>query len=139
MPLKKPRQAKHARILDLLPYPEWAELSVEIHGGELDACGVCGRMPSDGRHHDRDHDHTTGLPRGLACGGDFGCNVMMPRKLTATLARANADAMALGNPLIESLRPYLPRDLTPERAEQIAAYLERSNGYYLKGMDDAAA
>jgi hypothetical protein len=52
---------------------------------------VCGKPRSQERHHDRDHDHTTGLPRGLACPGNQGCNALMPRWLTAARARAIAD------------------------------------------------
>jgi hypothetical protein len=148
-PLPKKPVRRHALVLSTITYSHWAAISQEIHGGDLDACGVCGRPPTFGRKHDRDHDHTTGLPRGLACGGDFGCNVMMPRKLTAPLARQLADSFAVAEQLgdvgdlaravIGAMRPYLPRDLTAERAEQIACYLERANAYYLKGLDDAVA
>jgi hypothetical protein len=37
--------------------------------------------------------------------------------------------------LYDALTPYLPRDLTPERAELIAAYLERVENFY--GGSDA--
>lgn len=83
-----------------IPYEEWAELSVQIHGGQFGACGVCGRMPQKVRHNDRDHDHITTLPRGLACPGLKGCNLLMPSWLTA------------------------------ERAQQIADYLKRVETYY---------
>jgi hypothetical protein len=36
---------------------------------------------------DRDHDHLTGLPRGLACPGNQGCNALMPSQLTLERAR----------------------------------------------------
>lgn len=42
---------------------------VAINGGER--CGICGTGPSDDRRLDRDHDHKTGLPRGLLC---WACN-----------------------------------------------------------------
>ncbi len=61
-----------------------AQLHGPAFGGEwtADCCGVCGKHPSTARHMDRDHDHTTGLPRGLACPGNTGCNALMPRQLT---------------------------------------------------------
>ena len=37
---------------------------------------------------DRDHDHVTGLPRGLACPGNQGCNALMPKQLTLERALA---------------------------------------------------
>ncbi len=60
------------------------------HGPEWqsDWCGVCGKPPATARHHDRDHDHVTGLPRGLACPGNTGCNSLMPRQMTLERARA---------------------------------------------------
>lgn len=131
--LPKRRVTKHKRQLRDVPYPEWERISFEIHGTvwEYGACGVCGRMPI-GNRHDRDHDHDTGQIRGLACTGDFGCNRMMPRKLTAERARVLAQLLDLDLYYVEAdaLRPYLPRDLTPERAEQIAGYLTRVEDFY---------
>jgi len=67
----KKRVAPHARILRDRPYEWWEDLSLKIHGGERGACGYCRKpKPEDGKH-ERDHDHATGLPRGLAC---FRCN-----------------------------------------------------------------
>jgi hypothetical protein len=85
-PLPKRRVPKHALSLRDLPYQVWAELSVEIHGGDLDACGVCRRaLPAESRKHDRDHDHRSGLPRGLAC---VRCNRELLRNSTLEEARA---------------------------------------------------
>ena len=85
-PLPKRRVPKHAASLRDLSYDVWAELSVEIHGGELHSCGVCGRaLPAESRKHDRDHDHRTGLPRGLAC---VRCNRELLRNSTLDEARA---------------------------------------------------
>lgn len=53
-----PRQAAHKAILSQ-PYEVWAEAFGE-------ECGVCGRPPAS-RRLDRDHDHSTGEPRGLLC------------------------------------------------------------------------
>jgi hypothetical protein len=69
------------------PYEVFERVNREIHGAEPDHCGVCGKPPSTARHMDRDHDHITGLPRGLACPGNTGCNALMPRQLTLERAR----------------------------------------------------
>lgn len=129
--LPKLRVTAHKRKLRDVGYAEWERVSDEIHGTvwEYGACGVCGRMPL-GNRHDRDHDHVTGEIRGLACTGQFGCNAMMPKKLTAYKARRIAMLFATGLPLVTD--PYLPRDLTAERAEQIASYLERVEAHYLR-------
>jgi hypothetical protein len=72
-------------------YETFDAVNQTIHGAEPGACGVCGRPPKFERQHDRDHDHTTGNPRGLACPGNQGCNALMPRGLTAERAQAIAD------------------------------------------------
>jgi len=85
-----PRRAAHMKALDH-PY----EFYVELNGGEH--CGICGKKPkkrADGtvtRRLDRDHDHRTGKPRGLLCGGRMGCNRRLGRVddrkwLNATIA-----------------------------------------------------
>jgi hypothetical protein len=56
-----------------IPY----ETYVRINGGEH--CAICLRRPSPGRRLDRDHDHRTGQPRGLLCGGRMGCNRRLGR------------------------------------------------------------
>lgn len=102
----KRRVPAHARTLRDDPYPVYERINGEIHEGahsgdwSADCCGVCGKPPSTTRHMDRDHDHTTGKPRGLACPGNQGCNALMPRQLTL------------------------------ERARLIVAYLERVEAYY---------
>ena len=64
----KKRVPKHAEILRDMSYEEFAELSVEIHGGELHNCACCGRQPTKVKRHDRDHDHRIiGRARGIAC------------------------------------------------------------------------
>jgi hypothetical protein len=89
----KRRVPVHARTLRDDDYHVYERINGEIHavafGGEwcTDHCGVCGKPPSSERHHDRDHDHVTGLPRGLACPGNSGCNALMPRQLTLERAR----------------------------------------------------
>ena len=102
----KRRVPAHARTLRDDPYTVYERVNADIHAvaqsGEWtpDSCGVCGKAPTTGRHMDRDHDHITGRPRGLACPGNQGCNALMPRQLTL------------------------------ERARLIVAYLERVEDYY---------
>lgn len=90
----KKRVPAHARTLRDDPYVVYAYQNLIIHGpafdGEWDAdcCGVCGKRSSTTRHMDRDHDHVTGFPRGLACPGNTGCNALMPRHMTLERARA---------------------------------------------------
>lgn len=95
----KARVPEHARTLRDETYATFEALNREIHGAEPDACGVCGKPPKEGRRHDRDHGHNRGeasygKPRGLACGGNQGCNALMPSWLTAERARLVADYLA---------------------------------------------
>lgn len=64
----KPRPARrrpaHMAALDL-PYEHY----LALNGG--DWCGICGKEPTPARKLDRDHDHSTGRPRGLLC---WSCN-----------------------------------------------------------------
>lgn len=75
----KKRVPAHARVLRDTPYQRAAELSLEIHGGEPEACGCCRKPKGENRRHDRDHDHRTGHLRGLAC---FHCNRELLRGAT---------------------------------------------------------
>jgi hypothetical protein len=89
----KPRVPKHARVLQEVRYPEAARLSVEIHGGELHACGCCGRPKPENGNHDRDHGHreneaSFGKIRGLGC---FRCNNIVLRGLTVNELRQALD------------------------------------------------
>ena len=83
----KRRVPAHARTLRDDSYEVYERVNRELHGAEPDCCGVCGKPPSTARLMDRDHDHLTGLPRGLACPGNQGCNALMPRQLTLERAR----------------------------------------------------
>ena len=75
---------KHAIVLRDNSYQHFRDVNEEIHGAG-DNCGVCGREPKDERNNQREHDHTTGLPRGLAC---WRCNRLMPKQFGLTEARA---------------------------------------------------
>lgn len=96
----KVRMPKHAEVLRGDTYPLFVKAAQEIHGVTDESCCVCGKPRGQERRHDRDHDHVTGQPRGLACAGNRGCNALMPSWLTA------------------------------ERAELIAAYLRRVESFY---------
>lgn len=80
----KKRVPKHAQTLRDDPYAHYCEISRLIHNVTDESCCVCRKPRSQERHHDRDHDHVTGNPRGLAC---VYCNKHMPRGLTLELAR----------------------------------------------------
>ena len=92
-PRPKRRVPKHARTLRDDSYTVYEQVNADLHGpahgGEWtpDCCGVCGKPPATTRRMDRDHDHVTGKPRGLACPGNTGCNALMPRQLTLERAR----------------------------------------------------
>lgn len=96
----------------------FAQVNATIHGVADESCGVCGKPAGEHRKHDRDHDHKTGLPRGLACGGDSGCNVLMAKWISAGVALAIA---------MQKQRDGEP---DAERWAMIAAYLGRVETYY---------
>ena len=82
---RKRRVPAHAQVLLDLSFDEAERLSQIMHGGELGACGNCGRPKPESGHHDRDHDHRTGLFRGMAC---FTCNRERLRGHTLETLRA---------------------------------------------------
>ena len=53
------KRPAHMKALDY-PYDYY----VQLNGGEF--CGECKQAPG-GKRLDRDHDHSSGLPRGLLC------------------------------------------------------------------------
>jgi hypothetical protein len=116
---KKPVRA-HRRILQGKTYPLFVQAAREIHGVTDESCCnlACGRQPSPERKMDRDHDHVTGKPRGLLCGGDTGCNVLLVRWITAPVARAIATAKAGRG------------ELDAVRWDGLASYLERVEAFY---------
>jgi Recombination endonuclease VII len=82
--LPKRRVPIHARTLRDDSYERYCEISSHIHGTEPESCCVCGRPRPENRRHDRDHDHRTGYPRGLAC---VRCNRELLRNSTLEEAR----------------------------------------------------
>lgn len=84
----KKRVPKHAQTLRDHTYEDYINISKQIHGVEDESCCVCRKPKAEGRRHDRDHDHKTGNPRGLACHLD---NRSMPHWLTAHRAQLIAD------------------------------------------------
>jgi hypothetical protein len=109
----KRRTAGHARTLRDDLYPVYVETAREIHGVTDESCCACGKPRTQERHHDRDHDHTTGLPRGLLCGGNSGCNVLLAKWVTAPVARAIAATKARAG------------ESDADRWDGLACYLER--------------
>ena len=71
-PRKAKRRPKHLKALET-PY----EVYAAMNGGEF--CAICGALPKTRRLH-RDHDHHTGLPRGLLCAR---CNRALPSWITS--------------------------------------------------------
>lgn len=88
---KKPTRA-HRRILQGDTYPLFNQANADIHGVTDESCGVCGKPRTLERKNDRDHDHLTGNPRGLACPGNSGCNIMMLPWIDSPTAYAIARA-----------------------------------------------
>lgn len=72
------RRPKHQMVLDTVPYEMWV-----ARFGER--CGICGRPPGPNRRLDRDHDHRTGLWRGVLC---HRCNRALPDWITVQWLRA---------------------------------------------------
>lgn len=117
-PLK--RRRRHAEVLRGDTYPLFVQANREIHGVADESCGVCGKPRPQDRKWDRDHDHRTGNARGLACGGNQGCNVLMLPWITAATARGIAEAKTTAG------------EQDAERWRLIAAYLERVEVWYAR-------
>lgn len=71
----KPARRRPAHLAALeQPY----EVFLALNRG-VERCAICDRSPAAHRRLDRDHDHTTGLPRGLLC---HRCNRALPAWMT---------------------------------------------------------
>jgi hypothetical protein len=116
----RPKKSSSRRLKPEDTYDYYCQVNADIHGITDESCGVCGKPRTFERKHDRDHDHLTGNPRGLACGGDAGCNVLMVRWITARVARSIATTKRVaGEP-------------DAERWCMIADYLERVSAFYAR-------
>jgi hypothetical protein len=108
-------------------YAPFIEAAALIHGVTDESCCVCGKPRPQDHHWDRDHDHRTGKARGLACGGNQGCNILMLPWISAPVARGIHVAK------LEALEP------DAERWRMIADYLERVEAHYAKESASDAA
>lgn len=115
---RKKRRAAHAAALRGDTYSLFVQANAAIHGVSDESCGVCRKPRTATRRHDRDHDHRTGNPRGLACPGNTGCNVLMLPWISAPVALAIARAKAATGEA-DATRWFL-----------IAAYLRRVEEFY---------
>lgn len=118
-PRPKKRVPAHAQTLRDDPYELYVQTAQAIHGVTDESCCACGKPRTQERHHDRDHDHKTGQRRGLLCGGNRGCNVLLLPYHTAAVARAIAEALEREAPA------QAPRWFA------LAAYLDRVEAFYL--------
>lgn len=80
----RPKRRKPAHMVALaIPYETYVELNAGDH------CSIClRRRTEDDRKFDRDHDHRTGMPRGLLC---HKCNRALQVWVTPEWLRAAAD------------------------------------------------
>jgi len=122
-PLRKLPQQRHKLILRE-GYEPFLRAAREIHGVTDESCCVCGKPRPQEGHWDRDHDHITGVARGLACSGNQGCNVLMAKWVTAATARGIASAK------LEAGEPDAARWLA------IMRYLRRVEDFYTQTAYD---
>ena len=86
------RRAAHLKALDA-SYEDF----VTLNGGNF--CAICGRKPTARRRLDRDHDHKSGLARGLLCAR---CNRALPSWVTHTWLLSAAAYLSRDLPVVSS-------------------------------------
>lgn len=119
--------------------PEEYDAILREQGG---GCGICGRPPSEGKRHAVDHDHRTGLVRGLLC---FMCNKRVLGARTADVLvrtaayvqdpparRVIGDRVAPGRPKKKRKRTSAPArrrttKVTPDRSNSTGASARRNS------------
>ena len=84
----KTRVPKHAHTLRDDSYELYVQVAETLHGVTDESCCACRKPRSQERRHDRDHDHTTGKPRGLLC---VRHNKMLDSRTSPAELRALAD------------------------------------------------
>ncbi len=119
----KKRVAKHARTLRDDSYATYVQVSREIHGVTDESCCACGKPRTLERKCDRDHEHNRevawyGKPRGLLCGGNRGCNVLLLPWITPRVA---------GGIYASKLYEHAP---DADRWGLLWRYLERVEAFY---------
>lgn len=101
--------------------PETYEALLAFQGGR---CYVCGQVPRSQRLA-VDHDHETGVVRGLLCANDeFGCNVSL-RRILGNPAAARRAAEYAEKPPLDRMRDGDPRPVyTDQRVRKPSATME---------------
>lgn len=90
MAARRRRRRNKKTIAFLKPYRPYYDRLLAEQGG---VCGVCGRLPSEKRRFDMDHDHKRLYLRGLLCPR---CNRALPVWITPEWLRAAADYLERG-------------------------------------------
>lgn len=90
MAVRRRRRRNRKTISFLKPYRPFYDRLFELQGG---VCGICGRLPSERRKFDMDHDHKALYLRGLLCPR---CNRALPSWMTPAWLRAAADYLERG-------------------------------------------
>ncbi len=119
----KKRVPAHARTLRDDSYSVYVQVARDIHGVADESCCACGKPRKQESHHDRDHEHNRtvpwfGKPRGLLCGGNQGCNVLLVPWITPEVA---------GGIYAAKLRQNEP---DRDRWGQLWLYLKRVEAFY---------
>ena len=112
------RRARLAAVFNITP-EEYDDIEV----WQLNRCGICGRRPKPGKRLAVDHDHKTGLVRGLLC---YVCNrrVISARSADILIRAAeyvqHPPARAVIGARIAPGRPKKARKRTAKRRKKAA-------------------